>query len=129
MTQSVVTIRLNGTPYQIGCGVGEEDHVMRLGAEVEDVLQSLVGAVGQIGEARLLAMATLILADRASEAGTQNASDAAAMNGQAGESPAESKAADAPEAAADRIAELAARMVADDPRHHSLTACIKSSYH
>ena len=62
MTQSVVTIRLNGTPYQIGCGIGEEDHVMRLGAEVEDVLQSLVGAVGQIGEARLLAMATLILA-------------------------------------------------------------------
>ena len=37
MTQSVVTIRLNGTPYQIGCGVGEEDQVMRLGAEVEDV--------------------------------------------------------------------------------------------
>ena len=114
MTQSVVTIRLNGTPYQIGCGVGEEDHVMRLGAEVEDVLQSLVGAVGQIGEARLLAMATLILADRASEAGTQKASDAAAMNGQAGESPAESKAADALEAAADRIAELAARIAADD---------------
>ena len=114
MTQSVVTIRLNGTPYQIGCGVGEEDQVMRLGAEVEDVLQSLVGAVGQIGEARLLAMATLILADRASEAGTQKASDAATMNGQAGESPAESKAADALEAAADRIAELAARIAADD---------------
>ena len=113
MTQSVVTIRLNGTPYQIGCGAGEEDHVMHLGAEVEDVLQSLVGAVGQIGEARLLAMATLILADRASEAGTQKASDAAAMNGQAGESPAESKAADALEAAADRIAELAARIAAD----------------
>ena len=59
-------------------------------------------------------MATLILADRASEAGTQKASDAAAMNGQAGESPAESKAADALEAAADRIAELAARIAADD---------------
>ena len=71
MSQSVVTIRLNGTPYQIGCGAGEEDHVTRLGAEVEDVLQSLVEAVGQIGEARLLAMATLILADRASDAGTQ----------------------------------------------------------
>ena len=60
MSQSVVTIRLNGTPYQIGCDAGEEDHVTRLGEEVEDILQSLVGAVGQIGEARLLAMATLI---------------------------------------------------------------------
>ena len=114
MTQSVVTIRLNGTPYQIGCGVGEEDHVMSLGAEVEDVLQSLVAAVGQIGEARLLAMATLILADRAGEAGAQKASDKVAMNGQVGESPAESKAADAIETAANRIAELAARIAADN---------------
>ena len=114
MSQSVVTIRLNGTPYQIGCGAGEEDRVTRLGAEVEDVLQSLVGAVGQIGEARLLAMATLILADRASEAGTQKGSDVAAMNGQAGESTAESKAAEAIEAAAERIAKIAARIGADD---------------
>ena len=114
MSQAVVTIRLNGTPYQIGCGAGEEDRVARLGAEVEDVLQSLVGAVGQIGEARLLAMATLILADRASEAGTQTGSDVAAMNGQAGESTAESKAADAIEAAAERIAKIAARIGADD---------------
>ena len=36
------------------------------------------------------------------------------MNGQAGESPAESKAADAIEVAADRIAELTARIAADD---------------
>ena len=114
MTQSVVTIRLNGTSYQIGCGVGEEDRVMRLGVEVEDVLQSLVEAVGQIGEARLLAMATLILADRASEAGTHKASDAAAMNGQVGESPAESMAAEALETAADKIAELADRIAADN---------------
>ena len=113
MSQSVVTIRLNGTPYQIGCGAGEEDHVMRLGAEVEDVLQSLVVAVGQIGEARLLAMATLILADRANEAVTQKISDAAAMNGKGGESSAESNAADAIEAAAERIANLAARIGAD----------------
>ena len=64
MTQSVVTIRLNGHPYQIGCGTGEEDHVAKLGSEVEAVMQSLVASVGQIGEARLLAMVALILADR-----------------------------------------------------------------
>ena len=65
MSQSVVTIRLNGHPYKIGCGVGEEDHVARLGSEVEAVMQSLIASVGQIGEARLLAMVALILADRA----------------------------------------------------------------
>ena len=79
MSQSVVTIRLNGHPYQIGCGAGEEDHVANLGAEVESIMQSLVGSVGQIGEARLLAMVALILSDRASTAAAANgASNAAA---------------------------------------------------
>ena len=64
MSQSVVIIRLNGHPYQIGCGAGEEDHVAKLGNEVEAVVQSLIASVGQIGEARLLAMVALILADR-----------------------------------------------------------------
>ena len=68
MSQSVVTIRLNGHPYQIGCGVGEEDHVANLGKEVEAVMQSLVSSVGQIGEARLLAMVALIIADRVASA-------------------------------------------------------------
>ncbi|MDC3234833.1 cell division protein ZapA [Candidatus Puniceispirillum sp.] len=64
MSQSVVTICLNGHPYKIGCGAGEEDHVAKLGSEVEAVMQSLIASVGQIGEARLLAMVALILADR-----------------------------------------------------------------
>ena len=66
MSPSVVTIRLNGNPYQIGCGSGEEAHVSKLGEEVDSIMQSLVASVGQIGEARLLAMVALILADRAS---------------------------------------------------------------
>ena len=107
MNQSVVTIHLNGTPYQIGCGNGEEGHVARLGKEVEEILQDLVGAVGQIGEARLLAMATLILADKASEASMPGATNEAAANKLARESNAESVATDALEAAAKRIAALA----------------------
>ena len=72
MSQSVVTIRLNGHPYKIGCGAGEEDHVAKLGSEVEVVMQSLIASVGQIGEARLLAMVALILADRAAVPSTNN---------------------------------------------------------
>ena len=78
MSQSVVTIRLNGHPYQIGCGAGEEEDVANLGAEVESIMQSLVDSVGQIGEARLLAMVALILADRASTAAAANGSSNAA---------------------------------------------------
>jgi hypothetical protein len=43
-------------------------------------MQSLVGSVGQIGEARLLAMVALILADRASTAAAANGSSNAAAS-------------------------------------------------
>ena len=100
MSQSIVTIRLNGTPYQIGCGAGEEAHIETLAAEIEDVLQSLVGSVGQIGESRLLAMVALVLADRAHEGGTDMK---AAADG-------EDAAAAALEGAAERILTLASKL-------------------
>ena len=101
MSQSVVTIRLNGHPYQIGCGPGEESHVAALGTEVETIMQSLIAAVGQIGEARLLAMVALILADRASTANNNDASTAG-----------EDIAAKALVAAAQRITALASNLSA-----------------
>jgi len=103
MSQSVVTIRLNGTPYQIGCGAGEEAHIESLAAEIEGVLQSLVGSVGQIGETRLLAMTALILADRAHEGG---AHEGGANHAGAGED----AAAEALERAAERILTLASKL-------------------
>ena len=104
MSQSIVTIRLNGTPYQIGCGEGEEAHIESLADEIETILQSLVGAVGQIGEARLLAMAALILADRAHEGGPATGASATGAD-DGGEA-----AAAALESAADRILALASRL-------------------
>jgi len=102
MSQSVVTIRLNGHPYQIGCGAGEEEHVANLGAEVESIMQSLVGSVGQIGEARLLAMVALILADRAGTAAAANGSSNAATP----TAPSAGASADDGNAAEDRAAAL-----------------------
>ena len=120
MSQSVVTIRLNGHPYQIGCGAGEEDHVANLGAEVESIMQSLVGSVGQIGEARLLAMVTLILADRASTAeaanGSSNAVASAAPPAGASAnnlSTAEDRAVELLEDAATKIAKLTSKLAFD----------------
>ena len=120
MSQSVVTIRLNGHPYQIGCGAGEEDHVANLGVEVESIMQSLVGSVGQIGEARLLAMVALILADRASMAAAANGSSSAAASAAppAGasaddENAAEDRAAALLEDAATKIAELTSKLAFD----------------
>ena len=105
MNQSVVTIRLNGTPYQIGCGPGEEPRIEALGKDIEEVLQSLVGSVGQIGEARLLAMAALILADRAQD------TSKSAVNDDGDDAAASDDAATAAlERAADRILELASKL-------------------
>ena len=120
MSQSVITIRLNGHPYQIGCGAGEEDHVANLGTEVESIMQSLVGSVGQIGEARLLAMVALILADRASMAAAANgASHAAASTAPPtdvsdnGVNAAEDRAAALLEDAATEIAKLTSKLAFD----------------
>jgi cell division protein ZapA len=120
MSQSVVTIRLNGHPYQIGCGAGEEDHVANLGAEVEAIMQSLVGSVGQIGEARLLAMVALILADRVGMATAANdSSNAAAAPTPPADasvddaSPAEDRAAALLEDAAAKIAMLTSKLAFD----------------
>ena len=122
MSQSVVTIRLNGNPYQIGCDAGEEAQVSKLGEEVESIMQSLIASVGQIGEARLLAMVALILADRAAgnadEPPLNGAADGAAggaVSGAAGGAANASaadhdSAAEALEMAAERIAALASRL-------------------
>ena len=120
MSQSIVTIRLNGHPYQIGCSAGEEDHVANLGAEVGSIMQSLVGSVGQIGEARLLAMVALILADRASTAAAANGSSnavasAATPAGASADdvSEAEDRTAELLEDAATKIANLTSKLAFD----------------
>ena len=106
MSHSVVTIRLNGNPYQIGCGAGEEARVSKLGEEVESIMQSLVASVGQIGEARLLAMVALILADRAN-----GQTEDVAKDGQLATTSADQDtAAEALEMAAARITTLATRL-------------------
>ena len=114
MSQSVVNIRLNGNPYQIGCGAGEEARVSKLGEEVESIMQSLIASVGQIGEARLLAMVALILADRAAgnadEPPLNGAADGAAGRATSASAADHDAAAEALEMAAERIAALASRL-------------------
>ncbi|MEK9849390.1 MAG: hypothetical protein VW665_02635, partial [Candidatus Puniceispirillum sp.] len=75
--------------------------VEKLGYEVESVMQSLVSSVGQIGEARLLAMVALILADRAT-----NSLPSSEITGKTSDD----AAAEIVEKAARRIAELATKL-------------------
>ena len=61
MAQTTVTV--NGRSYQVGCDDGEEEHVADLAAFLDKRVRELAGKVGQVGEARLLLMAGLMIAD------------------------------------------------------------------
>lgn len=59
-----VTIRINGYTYTIGCEDGQEDHLTQMAEDVERRITHIKKNFGgQSGEARLLMMASLLLAD------------------------------------------------------------------
>jgi len=58
-----VTIRINGYSYTVGCEDGQEEHLQLMAAEIEQRIASIKAIGGQSGEARLLMLAALLLAD------------------------------------------------------------------
>ena len=60
-------IRINGRPYRMACEDGQEPHLNALAQNLDQRVGELVGQVGQIGDARLLVMAALMIADEAHE--------------------------------------------------------------
>ena len=62
-----VDITINNRKYQVACDDGQEAHLTRLGIYVDKRLNELIAAVGQVGEARLLVMVSLLLTDELSD--------------------------------------------------------------
>lgn len=58
-----VTIRINGYAYTVGCEDGQEAHLTKMAEEIEQRVAHVRGIGGQSGEARLLMLAALLLAD------------------------------------------------------------------
>jgi cell division protein ZapA len=58
-----VTLRINGYAYTLGCKDGEEQHLQAMASEVERRIDSVKSVAGQSGEARMLVMASLMMAD------------------------------------------------------------------
>lgn len=71
-----VTLRINGYAYTIGCKDGEERHLEAMGAEVNRRIEGVRAGAGPSGEARMLVMAALLMADDIFE--LRNKLDAAA---------------------------------------------------
>lgn len=62
-----VEVAINGRNYEIACDDGEEAHLAQLGEYVDRRVKELVTAVGQVGDSRLLVMASLLIADELAE--------------------------------------------------------------
>ena len=74
MSETVtVKIEINGIVYPVSCMTGEEDRLIESSKEVNKVIASLSNVSETIGETRLLAMTSLILADKLIE--QENTSD------------------------------------------------------
>lgn len=68
---SNVAVTINGRTYDLTCNDGQEPHLRGLVAEIGRRIDELVKTVGQAGEARLLLMVGLLLADELSDANAE----------------------------------------------------------
>ncbi|MDA8253303.1 MAG: cell division protein ZapA [Rhodospirillales bacterium] len=58
-----VTVKINGYAYTVGCEDGQEQHLQAMAGQVEKRIDSIKALGGNTGEARLLVLASLLMAD------------------------------------------------------------------
>lgn len=63
-----VSVSVNGRSYIVACDDGEEEHLKELARFIDNHVGHLADSVGQVGDARLLLMAGLLVADELSDA-------------------------------------------------------------
>lgn len=63
-----VSLSINGRQYDVRCDDGQESRLYQLADYVNAKVGDLVSGAGQIGEARLLLMASLMIADELMDA-------------------------------------------------------------
>jgi len=97
-----VTVKINGYSYTVGCEDGQEQHLANMAGEVENRIDSIKALGGQSGEARLLVLAALLMADELHDLRIE--ADALKSSPARGAKPAKAEAE-----AARRLAKLASR--------------------
>jgi len=105
-----VNVTINGRAYQVACDDGQEQHLTALAAYVDRRVGELTAAMGQIGDARLLVMASLLIADELADAQAAGAPGNAQPEAFADSG--ETVLANGIEALARRIEDIAARLEA-----------------
>ncbi len=59
----MVPVVVNGRTYDIACDPGQEEQLKRLAGDLAARVERLVAQFGQVGDARLMLMAGLLVAD------------------------------------------------------------------
>ena len=102
-----VTVKVNGRDFSLSCDDGQEPRIRRLAQIVDARVAEFAGSLGQIGDARLILLGALILADELAEANDALQRAQSAAPGEA----------DAPEGAAQSIRDIAKRIESIAARH------------
>ncbi|MCE7998721.1 MAG: cell division protein ZapA [Rhodobiaceae bacterium] len=63
-----VNVSINDRSYSVACGDGEEEHLRELARYLDGHVGELAKSVGQVGDARLLLLAGLLVADEYADA-------------------------------------------------------------
>lgn len=105
-----VNVTVNNRLYSIGCDDGEEEQVRRLSQVLDGRVRELAALVGQVGEARLMLMTALTLADDLETAQREVAALKAEMTGLQDQQNIAENGADALTGLAKRLEDIAARL-------------------
>jgi cell division protein ZapA len=62
-----VNVTINDHQFRIACEDGQEQHLEKLAADFDALINDLRGRIGEVGDARLTIMAALTVADDLSE--------------------------------------------------------------
>jgi cell division protein ZapA len=66
-----VTVTINGRQFRMACEDGQENHLQRLAADLDQRIEHLRKSFGEIGDTRLTVMAALTVADELGETGAK----------------------------------------------------------
>lgn len=107
---ALVNVTVNNRLYEIGCDDGEEEQVRRLSEMLDRRVRELAALVGQVGEARLMLMTALTLADDLEQAQRDVAEMRQAVSALQSEQKTAAEGGDALLGLAKRLEDIAARL-------------------